>query len=66
MRTKKMRGQAFIVFKERERAQNAMRSLNGKPFLGKSIRISFAKTKSFASYRNEGVEPLFAVSGASK
>ena len=41
LKTTKMRGQAFIVYKETPSAVSAMRSLQGYPFFGKSlVRIS--------------------------
>lgn len=48
-KTSKMRGQAFIVFKETGSAVVAMRALQGYPFMEKSLRIQFAKTKSDAA-----------------
>lgn len=37
LKTPRMRGQAFIVYKELHSAVAAMRSLQGYPFLGKSL-----------------------------
>lgn len=45
---KKIRGQAFVVFSELSSATAALRALQGKEFLGKPLRISYAKTKSDA------------------
>lgn len=49
LKTEKMRGQAFVVFKELGSAVVAMRALQGYPLLDKSLRIQFAKTKSEAA-----------------
>lgn len=52
-KTAKMRGQAFIVFKDLSSAVVAMRSLQGYPFLEKPLRIQFARTKSTAAKEME-------------
>ena len=52
-KTPKMRGQAFIVFKETSSAVVAMRALQGYPFLEKSLRIQFARAKSEAAREME-------------
>ncbi|KAM3865100.1 U2 small nuclear ribonucleoprotein B'' [Diretmus argenteus] len=46
MKTGKMRGQAFVVFKELAAATNALRQLQGFPFYNKPMRIQYAKTDS--------------------
>ncbi|XP_029284634.1 U2 small nuclear ribonucleoprotein B'' [Cottoperca gobio] len=46
MKTSKMRGQAFVVFKELVGATNALRQLQGFPFYNKPMRIQYAKTDS--------------------
>ncbi|KAM4583629.1 U2 small nuclear ribonucleoprotein B'' [Odontesthes bonariensis] len=46
MKTVKMRGQAFVVFKELAAATNALRQLQGFPFYNKPMRIQYAKTDS--------------------
>ena len=43
MKTLKMRGQAFVVFKEISSATNAMRSMQGFPFYDKPMRIAYSK-----------------------
>ena len=43
MKTLKMRGQAFVVFKEINSATNAMRSMQGFPFYDKPMRIAYSK-----------------------
>lgn len=45
-RTLKMRGQAFVVFKEISSATNALRSMQGFPFYDKPMRIAYSKTDS--------------------
>ncbi|XP_029920323.1 U2 small nuclear ribonucleoprotein B'' [Myripristis murdjan] len=46
LKTEKMRGQAFVVFKELAAATNALRQLQGFPFYNKPMRIQYAKTDS--------------------
>ncbi|KAL3995753.1 olfactory receptor [Sarotherodon galilaeus] len=46
MKTMKMRGQAFVIFKELAAATNALRQLQGFPFYNKPMRIQYAKTDS--------------------
>uniref|UniRef100_A0A8D3BHQ5 Small nuclear ribonucleoprotein polypeptide B2 n=1 Tax=Scophthalmus maximus TaxID=52904 RepID=A0A8D3BHQ5_SCOMX len=46
MKTAKMRGQAFVVFKELAASTNALRQLQGFPFYNKPMRIQYAKTDS--------------------
>jgi U2 small nuclear ribonucleoprotein B'' len=46
MKTMKARGQAFIIFKELASATNAIRTLQGYPFYGKPLRITYAKRDS--------------------
>ena len=43
LKTLKMRGQAFVIFKEINSATQAMRSMQGFPFYDKPMRIAFAK-----------------------
>ncbi|XP_064359172.1 U1 small nuclear ribonucleoprotein A isoform X1 [Dromaius novaehollandiae] len=45
-RSLKMRGQAFVIFKEISSATNALRSMQGFPFYDKPMRIQYAKTDS--------------------
>ncbi|NXG78225.1 SNRPA protein, partial [Baryphthengus martii] len=45
-RSLKMRGQAFVIFKEMGSATNALRSMQGFPFYDKPMRIQYAKTDS--------------------
>ncbi|XP_034392698.1 LOW QUALITY PROTEIN: U2 small nuclear ribonucleoprotein B'' [Cyclopterus lumpus] len=46
LKTMKMRGQAFVVFKELAASTNALRQLQGFPFYNKPMRIQYAKTDS--------------------
>ncbi|XP_063297582.1 U2 small nuclear ribonucleoprotein B'' [Pelobates fuscus] len=46
LKTMKMRGQAFVIFKELASATNALRQLQGFPFYNKPMRIQYAKTDS--------------------
>lgn len=46
LKTLKMRGQAFVIFKEISSATNALRSMQGFPFYDKPMRIQYAKTDS--------------------
>uniref|UniRef100_H2LQ65 U1 small nuclear ribonucleoprotein A n=1 Tax=Oryzias latipes TaxID=8090 RepID=H2LQ65_ORYLA len=45
-RTLKMKGQAFVIFKEINSASNALRSMQGFPFYDKPMRIQYSKTDS--------------------
>lgn len=46
LKTLKMRGQAFVIFKEISAATNALRSMQGFPFYDKPMRINYCKTDS--------------------
>lgn len=46
LKTLKMRGQAFVIFKEIGNATNALRSMQGFPFYDKPMRIQYAKSDS--------------------
>ncbi|KAI1819200.1 hypothetical protein F4861DRAFT_534641 [Xylaria intraflava] len=46
LKTAKMRGQAHIVFRDTHAATQALRSLDGFQFLGKELKIQYAKSKS--------------------
>lgn len=45
---RRLRGQAFVVFSELSSATSALRAMQGKEFLGKPMRVNYAKTKSDA------------------
>ncbi|KAL6818591.1 hypothetical protein GGI42DRAFT_347825 [Trichoderma sp. SZMC 28013] len=46
LKTMEMRGQAHIVFRDIQAATQAMRSLDGQTFLGRPMKIQYAKSKS--------------------
>ncbi|KAF7557664.1 hypothetical protein G7046_g5994 [Stylonectria norvegica] len=46
LRTMKMRGQAHVVFRDVQAATQAMRSLEGNTFLGRPLKIQYARSKS--------------------
>ncbi|XP_074094216.1 U1 small nuclear ribonucleoprotein A snf [Cotesia typhae] len=46
LKTLKMRGQAFVIFKEIQSATNALRSMQGFPFYDKPMKIQYSKSES--------------------
>jgi len=54
LKTLRMRGQAFIAFRDTASATNAMRSMQNFPFYDKPMRIQYAKVKSDAVAKLEG------------
>lgn len=54
IKTHKMRGQAFVVFRDVSSATQAVRQMQGFPFYDKPMRISYAKSKSDASAKLDG------------
>lgn len=46
LKTLKMRGQAFVIFKEISSASNALRTMQGFPFYDKPMRIAYSKCDS--------------------
>jgi RNA recognition motif-containing protein len=54
MKTNKLRGQAWIVFKEISSATNALRDMQSFPFYEKPMRIAYARTKSDAIAKQDG------------
>jgi len=54
LKTLRMRGQAFIVFKDLSAATNARRSMQNFPFYDKPMRIQFARAKSDVIAKIEG------------
>lgn len=54
LKTLKMRGQAFVVFRDLPSATNALRSMQGFPFYDKPMRIQYAKSKSDAVAKKDG------------
>lgn len=60
MKTIKMHGQAFIIFKDLSSATAALRSLQGFPFYGKQMRISYAKRDSEVIAKMKGTYSVTA------
>lgn len=58
MRTYKMRGQAFVVFRDISSATQAVRQMQGFPFYDKPMQLAYAKTKSDASSKLDGTYEL--------
>ncbi|NP_001085460.1 small nuclear ribonucleoprotein polypeptide B S homeolog [Xenopus laevis] len=54
LKTMKMRGQAFVIFKELSSATNALRQLQGFPFYSKPMRIQYAKSDSDVVLKMKG------------
>jgi U2 small nuclear ribonucleoprotein B'' len=54
LKTNKLRGQAFVVFKDIQAATKARRELNGFPFYGKPLRVTFARQRSHLVEKQEG------------
>ncbi|NP_001279041.1 U2 small nuclear ribonucleoprotein B'' [Callorhinchus milii] len=54
LKTMKMRGQAFVIFKELCSATSGLRQLQGFPFYGKPMRIQYAKTDSDVTSKMRG------------
>mmetsp|Transcript_33808 Transcript_33808/g.74169 ORF Transcript_33808/g.74169 Transcript_33808/m.74169 type:complete len:243 (-) Transcript_33808:718-1446(-) len=50
----RMRGQAFVVFRDISSATAAVKQMQGFPFYDKPMRLSYAKTKSDASSKLDG------------
>ncbi|KAK1143798.1 hypothetical protein N8T08_006049 [Aspergillus melleus] len=63
LKTKKMRGQAHIVFKDVQASTQAMRALQGFEFFGKQMKIVYAKGNSDVIARLRGTYNI-APSGA--
>lgn len=54
LKSLKMRGQAFVIFKELNSATNALRSMQGFPFYDKPMKIQYAKTDSDCVAKQKG------------
>ena len=54
MKTMKMRGQAFVVFKDIRSATKAIDGANRASLFGKQMDVSFAKTKSKSLLEHQG------------
>lgn len=58
----KMRGQAFVVFRDFQGATQAMRQLDGTGFLDRDLKITYAQNQSYATIRQvAGEEVLYHV-----
>ncbi|GAA5892993.1 U1A/U2B"/SNF family RNA-binding protein [Sporobolomyces salmoneus] len=62
VRRDKLRGTAFVVFRDLASSTSAMRGLDGEGFYGKSLRIAYAKSTSHATVElHEGPEAVYAI-----
>merc|ERR1711939_1029338 len=60
LKNDKMRGQAFVVFKDLATSTAALRKEDGRTFAGKTLKISYAQSKSYATIEREsGKEALY-------
>ncbi|GAA5902243.1 hypothetical protein JCM6882_000483 [Rhodosporidiobolus microsporus] len=58
----KVRGSAWVVFRDLASSTAAMRGLDGESFYGKGLRISYAKSTSYATIAHtEGPEAVYAI-----
>ncbi|KAL7925138.1 hypothetical protein ACQKWADRAFT_310722 [Trichoderma austrokoningii] len=64
LKTMEMRGQAHIVFRDIQAATQAMRSLDGQPFLGRPMKIQYAKSKSHFVAKLDGTFKIPTTTGA--
>ncbi|OAA48753.1 Nucleotide-binding, alpha-beta plait [Metarhizium rileyi] len=64
LKTMSMRGQAHIVYRDVQTATQAMRSLEGQEFLGRQLKIQYAKTKSHFVSKLDGTFRMPNASGA--
>lgn len=58
LKTKKMRGQAFVCFAELANAVRAKEELDGFSFLNRTLVIQFARTQSYALHKVQGTFQL--------
>ncbi len=54
LKTNKLRGQAFVIFKDIQAATKARRELNGFPFYGRPLRVTFARERSHLVEKQDG------------
>merc|ERR1712212_638570 len=54
LKTLKMRGQAFVIFKEISSAKNERRAMQGFPFYDKPMKIAYSKTDSDLIAKQKG------------
>ncbi|KAM0446662.1 hypothetical protein ACHAO4_009334 [Trichoderma viride] len=64
LKTMEMRGQAHIVFRDIQAATQAMRSLDGQSFLGRTMKIQYAKSKSHFVAKLDGTFKIPTTAGA--
>ncbi|KHN99942.1 Nucleotide-binding, alpha-beta plait [Metarhizium album ARSEF 1941] len=64
LKTMSMRGQAHIVYRDVQTATQAMRSLEGQAFLGRQLKIQYAKSKSHFVSKLDGTFKMPNASGA--
>ncbi|KIE03157.1 Nucleotide-binding, alpha-beta plait, partial [Metarhizium majus ARSEF 297] len=64
LKTMSMRGQAHIVYRDVQTATQAMRSLEGQEFLGRQLKIQYAKSKSHFVSKLDGTFKMPSASGA--
>jgi U2 small nuclear ribonucleoprotein B'' len=64
LKTMKMRGQAHITFRDVQAATQAMRSMDGQEFLGRQIKIQYAKGKSNFVAKLDGTFKIPNTAGA--
>jgi len=64
LKTMKMRGQAHITFRDIQAATQAMRSMDGQEFLGRQIKIQYAKGKSNFVAKLDGTFKIPNTAGA--
>ncbi|GAA5855720.1 hypothetical protein JCM8547_001657 [Rhodosporidiobolus lusitaniae] len=61
-RSEKVRGSAWVVFRDLASSTAAMRGLDGESFYGRGLRISYAKGTSYATVAHtEGPEAVYAI-----
>ncbi|KND89440.1 U2 small nuclear ribonucleoprotein B'' [Tolypocladium ophioglossoides CBS 100239] len=64
LKTMSMRGQAHIVYRDVQTSTQAMRHLNGQTFLGRPLKIEYAKSKSHFVSKLDGTFKIPSASGA--
>ncbi|KYK58600.1 hypothetical protein DCS_05617 [Drechmeria coniospora] len=64
LKTMKMRGQAHIVYRDVQASTQAMRHLDGRMFLGRKLKIEYARGKSHFVAKLDGTFKMPSVSGA--
>ncbi|KAH0595899.1 hypothetical protein MHUMG1_06449 [Metarhizium humberi] len=64
LKTMSMRGQAHVVYRDVQTATQAMRSLEGQEFLGRQLKIQYAKSKSHFVSKLDGTFKMPSAPGA--